>query len=54
VDGITLSIQDLLDDKEYGLDLRFDRRSQRAGAPVSSSRIQKPGLALTGYTSICT
>ncbi|MGE0919112.1 HPr(Ser) kinase/phosphatase [Trichlorobacter lovleyi] len=50
VDGITLSIQDLLDDKEYGLDLRLIAGASGLGHRVSSSRIQKPGLALTGYT----
>ncbi|ACD95880.1 HPr kinase [Trichlorobacter lovleyi SZ] len=50
MDGITLSIQDLLDDKEYGLDLRLIAGASGLGHRVSSSRIQKPGLALTGYT----
>lgn len=50
VDGITLSIQDLLDEKEYGLDLRLIAGAGGLDHRVSSSRIQKPGLALTGYT----
>lgn len=50
VDSITLSIQDLLDEKEYGLDLRLIAGASGLNHRVSSSRIQKPGLALTGYT----
>lgn len=49
VDSITLSIQDLLDDKEYGLDLRLIAGASGLNHRISSSRIQKPGLALTGY-----
>jgi len=50
VDTITLSIQDLLDDQEYGLDLRLLTGAAGLDHRISSSRIQKPGLALTGYT----
>jgi len=50
VDSITLSIQDLLDEKEYGLELRLLVGASGLDHRVSSSRIQKPGLALTGYT----
>ncbi len=50
MDGITLSIQDLLDETEYGLDLRLIAGAGGLDHRVSSSRIQKPGLALTGYT----
>jgi HPr kinase/phosphorylase len=50
VDSITLSIQDLLDEKEYGLDLRLIAGAGGLNHRVSSPRIQKPGLALTGYT----
>lgn len=50
VDSISLSIQDLLDEKEYGLDLRLISGTSGLCHRVSSPRIQKPGLALTGYT----
>lgn len=50
MDSITLSIQDLLDEKEYGLELRLLVGASGLDHRVSSSRIQKPGLALTGYT----
>ncbi len=50
MDTITLSIQDLLDDKEYGLELRLLTGASGMEHRVSSPRIQKPGLALTGYT----
>ena len=47
---ISLSIQDLLDDNEYGLGLSLLAGKQGLSNRVSSSRIQKPGLALAGYT----
>lgn len=47
---ISLSIQDLLNDEEYGLDLRLVSGGEGLGHRLYSSRIQKPGLALTGYT----
>jgi len=50
VDGITLKIQDLLDETEYGLELHLIAGSDGLEHCISSSRIQKPGLALTGYT----
>lgn len=50
MDGITLSIQDLLDEKEYGLDLHLIAGARGLDHRINSSRIQKPGLALTGYT----
>jgi len=50
VDGITLSIQDLLDESEYGLELRVIAGKAGLGHRIDSPRIQKPGLALTGYT----
>lgn len=50
MDGISLSIQDLLDEKEYGLDLRLIAGAGGLDHRINSSRIQKPGLALTGYT----
>ena len=50
MDGISLSIQDLLTDNEYGLGLSLLAGKQGLLNRVSSSRIQKPGLALAGYT----
>lgn len=50
VDEITLSIQELLDDTEYGLDLTLLAGERGLVNRVDSSRIQKPGLALAGYT----
>ena len=47
---ISLAIQDLLDDAEYGLDLRLIAGQAGLSHRLYSSRIQKPGLALTGYT----
>ncbi|RII30684.1 MAG: HPr kinase/phosphorylase [Geobacter sp.] len=50
MDGISLSIQQLLDDTEYGLGLTLLTGKRGLGNQVFSSRIQKPGLALAGYT----
>lgn len=50
MDSITLAIQDLLEETEYGLDLQLLAGACGLGHRVSSPRIQKPGLALTGYT----
>ncbi len=50
MEPISLSIQDLLDENEYGLELRLISGFKGLEHRVSSSRIQKPGLALTGYT----
>jgi len=50
VTAISLSIEDLLKDDEYGLDLRLVSGEQGLAHRLYSSRIQKPGLALTGYT----
>ncbi len=47
---ISLSIKDLLEDDEYGLDLRLIAGEAGLSHRLYSSRIQKPGLALTGYT----
>jgi HPr kinase/phosphorylase len=47
---ISLAISDLLEDKEYGLDLSLIAGEAGLGHRLYSSRIQKPGLALTGYT----
>lgn len=47
---ISLSIEDLLQEKDYGLDLTLLAGASGLGHRLLSSRIQKPGLALTGYT----
>lgn len=47
---LSLTIQDLLQDKEYGLDLSLVAGAEGLSHRLYSSRIQKPGLALTGYT----
>jgi HPr kinase/phosphorylase len=50
LDSISLSIQDLLDDTDYGLGLTLLTGVRGLENRVFSSRIQKPGLALAGYT----
>jgi HPr kinase/phosphorylase len=50
MDGISLSIQNLLSDNEYGLGLSLLVGTQGLSNRISSSRIQKPGLALAGYS----
>ncbi|MSN26346.1 MAG: HPr kinase/phosphorylase [Geobacter sp.] len=50
MDGITLSIQDLMSETNYGLALTLLAGERGLTNRVSSSRIQKPGLALDGYT----
>lgn len=50
MEGISLSIQDFLDDVDYGLGLKFLAGKRGLSNRVYSSRIQKPGLALAGYT----
>jgi len=50
MDGISLSIKEILNDTEYGLGLTLIGGEQGLLNRVSSSRIQKPGLALAGYT----
>lgn len=50
MDGTSLSIQELLNNTEYGLLLSLLAGEQGLFHRVSSSRIQKPGLALAGYT----
>ena len=47
---ISLAIKDLLEEAEYGLDLRLIAGEAGLSHRLYSSRIQKPGLALTGYT----
>ena len=46
----SLSIKDLLQDQVYGLDLNIFAGDSGLSHRLYSSRIQKPGLALTGYT----
>jgi HPr kinase/phosphorylase len=46
---ISLAIEDLLHDEEYGLELSLLAGKTGLGNRIFSSRIQKPGLALTGY-----
>ncbi|MDY0385126.1 MAG: HPr(Ser) kinase/phosphatase [Geobacter sp.] len=50
MDSVALAIQELLNETEYGLELRLLAGAGGLGHQVTSSRIQKPGLALTGYT----
>ncbi|HXC93780.1 MAG TPA: HPr(Ser) kinase/phosphatase [Geobacteraceae bacterium] len=46
----SLTIHDLLQDNEYGLDLTLFAGEAGLTHRLYSARIQKPGLALTGYT----
>jgi len=50
LDGITLSIHELMSETNYGLALTLLAGERGLTNRVSSSRIQKPGLALDGYT----
>jgi HPr kinase/phosphorylase len=50
VEGISFSLQELLNDSVYGLGLALLAGERGLTHRVSSSRIQKPGLALAGYT----
>lgn len=50
MDAISFSIEEILNDREYGLDLNLLAGKQGLTNRIFSSRIQKPGLALTGYT----
>lgn len=47
---INLSIEDLLKDEEYGLGLQLVSGAKGLSNRICSSRLQKPGLALIGYT----
>ncbi len=47
---LSLSIEDFLKDAEYGLDLTLIAGKSGLSNRIFTSRIQKPGLALTGYT----
>ena len=50
MEGISFSLKELLEDTEYGLGLTLLTGESGLDHRVSSSRIQKPGLALAGYT----
>jgi HPr kinase/phosphorylase len=50
LNSVSLSIDDILKDEEYGLDLNLVAGRKGLSHRIYSSRIQKPGLALTGYT----
>lgn len=50
MDGISLSIQEILNDTEYGLGLSLFAGQCGTAHRIFSPRIQKPGLALSGYT----
>src|SRR3954452_18641480 len=47
----SLSIRELLDDTEYGLGVSLLAGERGLVNRIYSSRIQKPGLALAGYTT---
>jgi len=51
VNTASLTINDLLSDTEYGLNLVLVAGSRGLSNRLTSPRIQKPGLALTGYTT---
>lgn len=46
----SISIADILQDQEYGLELTLVSGGDGLHHRITSPRIQKPGLALTGYT----
>jgi HPr kinase/phosphorylase len=50
VNSASLAIEDLLKEGEYGLDLKLVSGRKGLSRRINSSRIQKPGLALSGYT----
>jgi HPr kinase/phosphorylase len=50
VNSATIAIEDLLKDEEYGLDLKLVSGGEGLSHRINSARIQKPGLALSGYT----
>lgn len=49
-DTISISLNEILNDIEYGLGLSLLTGAGGLGKKISSPRIQKPGLALAGYT----
>ncbi len=46
-----LTIQEILDEKEAGLDLQLLAGAEGLSRAITVPRIQKPGLALAGYTT---
>lgn len=50
MNNLSLSIEDFLKDAEYGLDLTLIAGKSGLANRIFTPRIQKPGLALTGYT----
>lgn len=50
MNSVSLAIEDLLKDEEYGLDLKLVAGREGLSHRINSARIQKPGLALSGYT----
>src|SRR5687767_15746535 len=46
----SIKISHLLEDQDYGLHLTLLTGEEGLGRTISSSRSQKPGLALTGFT----
>src|SRR5215472_1526069 len=46
----SIKIARLLEDQDYGLQLTLVTGAEGLGRVITSSRIQKPGLALAGYT----
>src|SRR5262244_2454918 len=46
----SIKIARLLEDRDYGLQLTLATGAEGLGRVITSSRIQKPGLALTGFT----
>lgn len=50
MNNINLAIEELLKDEEYGLGLHLIAGAKGLSNRILSSRLQKPGLALTGYT----
>ena len=46
----SIKVERLLEKNEYGLELQLVTGAAGLSRVISSSRIQKPGLALTGFT----
>jgi len=46
----SIKIARLLEDRDYGLQLTLVTGAEGLGRVITSSRIQKPGLALAGFT----
>jgi len=47
----SFTVKELLEDKRYGLGLEIIAGSSAAGNKISSAQVQKPGLALSGFTT---